>query len=173
MYISHPESGDRGCKRPFESAFFDVLKGAPIWLQRGNLVVEWRVTCLRSLPCQLTWKPVGYVQVSGFSTNVEEAGCSSYCSNERRRGSDGFNATAVAVDKNARSDFQRQYAVGGDDPYLKRRGRSVTQKQGKICAAPAHHQTLPRAPAAHGTCNRSRTDHSRPMNSLVDRGHEL
>ena len=28
------------------------------------------------------------------------------------------------------------------------------------------------APAAHGTCNRSRTDHSRPLTSRVDQGHE-
>ena len=39
---------------------------------------------------------------------------------------DRFSATALAVDENARSDFQRQYAVGGDDPCLKRRGRSIS-----------------------------------------------
>ena len=84
--------------------------------------------CLCSLPFprSATWKPVGYVEVSGSSTNVEEAARSSYRSNERRRGSDGFNATAVAVGEKARSDFHRQYAVGGDDPRLKRRGRSIS-----------------------------------------------
>ena len=130
-----------------------------------------RVTCLRSLPCQLTWKPVGYVQVSGFSTNVEEAGCSSYCSNERRRGSDGFNATAVAVDKNARSDFQRQYAVGGDDPYLKRRGSSIspilathsllstTDFLSCLSCSASDMCLTGQLQAGHGTCGRTARDH--------------
>ena len=73
-----------------------------------------------------------YVEASGLRASQwvfdqrGGSGVRSSChSNERRRGSDGFNATAVAVDKNARCDFQLQCAVGGDDSYLKRSGSSM------------------------------------------------
>jgi len=134
-------------------------------------VVEWRVTCAPLSSCQLTWKPVVYVEVSGSSTNMEEARCSSYCSNEQRCGSDRLSATALAVDENARSDFQRQYAVGGDDPCFKRRGRSIspilsthsflstTDFLSCLSCSPFDRRLTGQLQAGHGTCGRTARDH--------------